>query len=296
MFLLDRRNLLKMTALGGAAAFLPTAAFGAAGVAGTELFTADEAGLLVDSAVIMGERAAVLVDTQFTAGNAALLADTIAATGRTLQSILITHYHPDHLLGLPILLDRFPGAKAYAHPEVQAFIAKVAQPMFDRIAGGAPAGVFADRVVVPEALTADHLMLEGERIEVLPPMAGDTALITPVHIPAIDTLIAADVAYVDTHLWMEEAVTPEAVAAWRASVATLRAIGAGTVIPGHRKATSPSDDGVFVATLAYLDRWEAAVASSRNAEELRTQLLSGGTDFGFAFAVERSAEAAFPKG
>ncbi len=292
MFLLDRRNFLQITAGTAAASLLPGSAM--ARVGNAEVFTSDEAGLLVDSTVIMGERSAVLVDAQFTAGHAALLADMIAATGRRLESILITHYHPDHLLGLPILLDRFPEARAYAQADVQAFIAQVAGPMHAQIAGGAPAGVFADRVVVPDVLGADHLMLEGERLEILPPMAGDTALITPVHVPGLDTLIAADIAYIDTHLWMEEAAAPGGVEAWRASVAQLRAIGAGTVIPGHRKPGSANDAGAFDATIAYLDHWDAARAASTNADEFRARLLEGTGDLGFAFAVDRAVAAAFP--
>lgn len=293
MELLNRRALLQVAmATSATAALLPGVA--RAATTGTELFTSDEAGLLVDSVVILGENAAVLVDAQFTAANANLLADVIAATGRTLESILITHMHPDHLMGLPILLDRFPQARAYAQADVQAVIAAVAGPYHAEIAGSAPAGVFADRFVIPEVLGADYLMLEGERIEVLPPMAGDTALITPVHIPSLDTLIATDIAYVDTHLWMEEVATTGGIDPWRASIAALRAIGASTVIPGHRKADSANDASVFDATLAYLDHWEKARAAAANAEDFRAKLMVGTELLGFAFAIDRGVAAAFP--
>jgi len=293
MELLNRRTLLKSAAATGAfAALSPNLA--RAATTGTDLFTSDESGLLVDSVVVLGERSAVLIDAQFTAGNAGLLADMIAASGRTLESILITHLHPDHILGLPILMDRFPQAKAYAQTDIQAILEQILGGMHAAIAGGAPAGVFADRFIVPEALSADHILLEGERIEILPPMAGDTALITPVHIPSLDTLIAADVAYIDTHLWMEEVATTDGIGPWRASVEALRGIGAKTVIPGHRKAGSPNDATVFDATIAYLDHWEAARAASANAEEFRARLMVDTQTLGFAAAIDRGVAAAFP--
>ena len=293
MELLSRRTVLKYAAAAGAMGVVwPGLSHAAPG--SSELFTSDEAGLLVDSVVILGEKSAVLIDAQFTASNASRLADMIAATGRTLESILITHIHPDHLLGQPILLDRFPGARPYAQADVQALIAQSAQQMHAEIAGSAPKGVFADRVVVPDVLGADYLMLEGERIDVLPPMAGDTALITPVHIPSLDTLVATDIAYIDTHLWMEEVATTDGIAPWRASVEALRAIGAGTVIPGHRKAGSANDATVFDATLSYLDHWEKARAASTSAAEFRTKLMVGTENLGFAFAIDRGVAAAFP--
>jgi glyoxylase-like metal-dependent hydrolase (beta-lactamase superfamily II) len=293
MEILNRRTLLQAAAATGACAtLLPGLARAAA--SGTEIFTSDEGGLLVDSVVVLGEKSAVLIDAQFTAGNAGLLADMIAASGRTLESILITHLHPDHILGLPILMDRFPQARAYAQTDIQAILAQILGGMHAEIAGGAPAGVFADRFVLPEALSADHILLEGERIEILPPMAGDTALITPVHIPSLDTLIATDIAYIDTHLWMEEVATTDGIGPWRASVEALRDIGAKRVIPGHRKSGSPNDASVFDATIAYLDHWEAARAASANAEEFRAKLMVGTENLGFAFAIDRGVAAAFP--
>lgn len=290
MFLLDLRNFMQITAA-GVATLAPGLAQAAMG--GADVFTSAEDGLLVDSVVIMGEDSAVLVDAQFTAANATALADVITATGRTLECILITHFHPDHLLGLPILLERFPDAKAYAQKDVQAMIGKVLAPMHGQIAGGAPEGVFAPNFVIPEVLERDHLMLEGERIEVLPPMAGDTALITPVHVPAIDTLIASDVAFADTHLWMEEAIAPGGIEAWRASVKTLQSINAATVIPGHRKPDSANDASVFDATLSYLDAWEAAVAVSANPGELKANMLETTADHGFGYGLDASVAAAF---
>ena len=46
------------------------------------------------------------------------LATWIAATGKNLTTVYVTHGHGDHHFGLGVILDRFPGARAVATPAV----------------------------------------------------------------------------------------------------------------------------------------------------------------------------------
>jgi len=293
VFLLNRRNFLTFAAAGAAAGSFSNQVNAAS--TNIKLFTADEAGVLVDSTVIVGERSAVVIDAQFTRSNATALADLIETTGRKVETILITHHHPDHLLGLAVLMDRFPQAKPLAHRSVMAVIEKAAEPTFKALTASAPKGVFPDKLVVPGVLSAPFIELEGERIEVLDPMHGDTEFVTPVHIAALDTLISADVGYIDTHLWLEENTKPEQIDKWRENTKKLEALGAKTIIPGHRNQNSASDASVFAYTRSYLDRWEHALGVAKSADELKALLLNGHEDAGFRFALERSISAAFPK-
>ena len=256
MQLLDRRTFLSLTAASAALAPLGSHA----SPQSADVFTSAD-GVLVDSTVVLGADRAVVIDAQLTTGAAGLLADTIAATGRSLDTIIITHAHPDHVLGLAVLLERFPDARPVAHPAIQSILAGAVGPMRDALANAFP-GAIADTAVAPDALTADHVMLEGERIDVLDPMHGDTDLVTPVHIPALDTLVAADIVYADTHLWLAENTTPERTALWRASLDALEGIGASTIVPGHRQPDTPNDASTLAKTRAYLDQWDAAVAEA----------------------------------
>ena len=58
-----------------------------------DIYTADSQGLGVTSTLIYGDQEAILVDTQFRIADAEKLADRIAAKGRRLKAILITHPH-----------------------------------------------------------------------------------------------------------------------------------------------------------------------------------------------------------
>src|SRR5262245_37579360 len=70
------------------------------------------------STLIAAEDSGVLVDAPITTGQASALADWVAAKGKNLTVIYITHGHPDHWFGASVLLDRFPAARAVATPAV----------------------------------------------------------------------------------------------------------------------------------------------------------------------------------
>ena len=291
MQLLDRRSFLALSAV--------TAATGLAGparaaIADADIFTADLWGAAVDSAIIVGEESAVLIDAQLTVPNAARLADVIAATGRKLETICITHVHPDHHLGLAAIMDRFPDAKPVAHPQVQSQLSAAARWMLSTMSQGAEPGTFADRVIVPEPMTSNTIMLEGERIEVLDPVHGDTDLLSAVHIPALDTLIASDFLYSGTHQWMAENTTPERIARWRASLDQLEAIGAATVVPGHEGPGAMRDPSIFGSTRAYIDQWEAALAETSNAGDLTAAMMVGNEDKALEWVLDSSVAAVYP--
>src|SRR6266850_7810122 len=64
----------------------------------------------MSSTLISGKRDAVLVDTFITVKQADILMDWVAASGKNLTTIYVTHGHGDHFFGIGALLDRFPDA------------------------------------------------------------------------------------------------------------------------------------------------------------------------------------------
>src|SRR5271170_7686818 len=66
------------------------------------------------STLIYGERNAILVDAFLTVEQAHAAVEWVAASGKNLTTIYVTHGQGEHFFGIGALLVRFPNAKAAA--------------------------------------------------------------------------------------------------------------------------------------------------------------------------------------
>src|SRR5260370_21528898 len=82
----------------------------------------------ISSTLISGERDAVLVDTPITVEQARALANWVVASGKNLTTIYATHRHCDHFFGASTVLERFPGARFVARPDVIKLMRQQASP------------------------------------------------------------------------------------------------------------------------------------------------------------------------
>jgi hypothetical protein len=82
----------------------------------------------ISSTLISGKRDAVLVDTPITVEQARALTNWIVARGKNLTTIYATHGHGDHFFGASTVLERFPGARFVARPEVIQIMRQQASP------------------------------------------------------------------------------------------------------------------------------------------------------------------------
>src|SRR6266852_5190866 len=71
---------------------------------------------------------AVLVDTPITVEQARALANWVVASGKNLATIYATHGHGDHFFGTSTVLERFPGARFVARPDVIKVMRQQASP------------------------------------------------------------------------------------------------------------------------------------------------------------------------
>lgn len=284
MQLLDRRTVFK--AMG---AMLAAGPAGAAANAHLVERGAPGAGMS-GAVVILGERDALLVDALFTIPDATRLADAIVASGRTLRTVFVTHEHPDHTLGLGVIAARFPSARLVAHPAVAARVNAVHATMRANFAAQMP-GMIADRAVTVAPLEG-ALTLEGEAIEVIGPLRADTAVVTALWVPQLGVLVANDVLFNGTHMYLAETLDAAAIDGWRASLDRLSRYDARVVIPGHRADDLSDDAAAFAFTRRYLDVWQRLLGRGGNAAALRAAVLEQTGPLPLEFLVDLSVAAA----
>jgi glyoxylase-like metal-dependent hydrolase (beta-lactamase superfamily II) len=219
---------------------------------------------------VKGERGAVLIDAPFTRADAHRIVAAVLESGKSLDTIFVTHDHPDHFFSVEVLTDAFPDARVIAAPQVVDDIWKSIPLKLKR--WGPMLGANGPRhPTAPTALTGNSFELEGHRFEVLGPMQGDHVHATAVWIPEIKTLVAGDLLFNEMHLWLGESLKPARLA-WAKSVEQLAALGATRVVAGHKKPGLPDDASAIDFTRRYLQVFEQSVGSSKTSAELSRKI------------------------
>ena len=114
----------------------------------------------IASTLIYGKRDAVLVDAFMTVKQADALVDWVAASGKNLTTIYITHGHGDHWFGIGALLERFPNARALATPNVVRVMRQHASPeLLERIWKASFPGQIPDHLVIVEELKGNVIVV-----------------------------------------------------------------------------------------------------------------------------------------
>lgn len=226
--------------------------------------------LFANITLIKGEKKAVLVDAPFTRADAHRVVAMVLESGRQLETIFITHDHPDHFFSMEVLTEAFPQVKIVADKTVAADIWRSLPLKVKR--WGPVLGANGPRMpTAPLALPQDSFELEGHKLQVIGPMAGDHAHATALWVPDAYTLVAGDLLFNDMFLWLAEHDKADR-AAWLASLDRLESLGADVVVPGHSRPGTANDKSAFAYTRGFLQKWELNVAASRNSEELRARI------------------------
>lgn len=115
-------------------------------------FTSSEPGAWSNSYLISGRSEAILFDVFMLRSDAEQLVDGIAKSGKSLKTVMVSHAHPDHFMGLDLITERFPKARVVSTQNVVADIRGDGPSMLSLLRGklGPEA---PKRLVIPEALS-----------------------------------------------------------------------------------------------------------------------------------------------
>ena len=228
----------------------------------------------ISATLISGERDAVLVDALLTVGQANDLAEWVAAHGKNLTAVYITHGHGDHWFGLGAVLDRFPNARAFALPAVieqmragsaPELLEAFWKPRFD--------GKLPGDLVFAEPLEDHTIELEGHELVAVELGHTDTNQTTCLHVPDVGLVVAGDAAYNDVHLYLAES-DPQGRREWIAALDTIEALQPQTVIAGHQRAGRHDGPEIIEETRQYIRDFDRIAETTSTARDLYDQVLA----------------------
>jgi glyoxylase-like metal-dependent hydrolase (beta-lactamase superfamily II) len=223
--------------------------------------------------LISGNRDAVLVDTFLTVDQSNDLADWVAASGKNLTTIYITHAHGDHFFGLKILFDRFPLAKAVAIPEVVAAMSRqVAPDYLEQFWRSRFPGQIPDPVALPQELQMNEIELEGHPLVPVRTGHTDTDDSTILHLPSIGLVVAGDAVYNGIHPYQGE-TNRENRPQWIRALDAIEALKPRAVVAGHKVPGNDDSPGNVDETRTYLRDFTRLDEQTTSARELYDRML-----------------------
>ena len=249
----------------------------------------------ISSTLISGERDAVLVDTPITVEQARALANWVAARGKNLTTIYATHGHGDHFFGASTVLERFPGARFVARPEVIEIMRQQASP--ESLAtywNPRFPGQISSQLAIAEELTGNIINLEGQDLVSVPLGFTDTASTTCLHVPSIGLIVAGDAAYNGVHLHLSESPDQQKRQEWIAALDKMESLKPRAVIAGHKRVGNVDSPKILGETRKYIRDFERLAMQTTTARELYDQMLKLYPDWGNPGALWTSVQAVKP--
>jgi glyoxylase-like metal-dependent hydrolase (beta-lactamase superfamily II) len=251
-----------------------------------------QTGYDVNSTLISGEKDALLIDAQFSLPDAHRLAAMILESRKNLTTIYITHPHPDHLFGLAVLKQAFPNARILALPQTVAGT-RTGWPNRQKFWVATYGNLIpGPDPVVPEELTEPYLTLEGEQFPVTGPVAGsDGGGNSFVYIPSLKAVVTGDIVFDHAYFGVQR---DKARADWSATIDQILALKPQIVVPGHEGPGATRNQASIAFMKKYVADWDANVAKSKNADEMRKRVLKQYPGLGMPFTLDSRVATYFP--
>jgi glyoxylase-like metal-dependent hydrolase (beta-lactamase superfamily II) len=226
----------------------------------------------IASTLIYGEKDAVLVDAFLTVKQTDALIEWIAASGKKLTTVYITHGHGDHWFGIGSILSRFPRATAVAATEVVEVMRRQQSSQGRKGWDYRFPGQVPDRLVVAEELEGNTIPLEQEELVAVDVGHSDSDHTTCLHAPSVGLVVAGDVAYNDTHQYLVESPPPKR-REWIAALDKIASLHPSAVVAGHKRPGSKDAPRIIEETQQYIRDFDRLDRLTSTAEELYDRML-----------------------
>ncbi len=251
-----------------------------------------QVGYDVNSTMIIGERDILIIDPQFSLSEAHKLAAKILETKKRLVTIYSTHAHPDHLFGLAVLKQAFPEAKIVALPAT-VNAAKTGWPARQKFwVATYGNNIPGPEPVLPEELAAPVLTLEGEEFPITGGVQGaDGPGNSFVYVPSLKAVITGDIVFDRVYFGVPR---DEARQNWLKTIDQIAALKPAIVIPGHEGPGATRDMRSIEFMKKYIADWDAGVARSKTAAEMRKAVLAQYPGLGMEFTLDGRVATYFP--
>ena len=248
-------------------------------------------GFDANSTMISGQRDMIVIDPQFSVSEAHRLAAEILESQKNLTTVYITHGHPDHYFGTAVIKSAFPSARIVALPETVAAIKSGWATSQRQWSAQFGATVPGPEPVIPEELTTPYLTLEGERFPITGGLRGDAAGNSFVYIPPLKAVVAGDIVFNQTYMPIATGAAREE---WLRTLDQLAALQPAIVIPGHEGRGAKRDLTAIAFMKKYLADWDANLAASKTAAEMKERVLKQYPGLGLEFRLDGRIAPAFP--
>jgi glyoxylase-like metal-dependent hydrolase (beta-lactamase superfamily II) len=223
--------------------------------------------------LIYGERDAVLVDTFLTIQASKELADWVAASGKNLTTIYVTHAHGDHFFGLDLILARFPKARVIARPEVvEAMKRHILPESVDNFWKKLFPGQIADRLLIADTMGKSEFELEGREMVAIGTGHTDTDNTTCLHVPSIGLVVSGDAAYNGVHPYLGE-TDAKGRLDWIAALDKIESLKPTAVIAGHKAPGTSDHPRIVEETRQYIRDFDRLSRVASDARDLYDRML-----------------------
>jgi glyoxylase-like metal-dependent hydrolase (beta-lactamase superfamily II) len=229
--------------------------------------------------LISGDGGALLVDCLVTEQEGRELAAWVKSRDCRPEYVYITHPHADHFLGLREIVTAFPEIRPVALAESMAAMEEQISPAYLRIWNGFFPGQLTGDPVAPGPLDGATVPIGSSAATVIPVGTTDTGHSTVLHVPSLGLVVSGDVVYNRTHMWLMRS-TPDSRASWGRALDAVEALGADTLIAGHRDPAAADDDAgrQISECRRYLADFEAALERSSAPAELIDRMTAAYPD------------------